>query len=287
MCDVVRRVVETVGPACEERDQRLIVKIPDDEIAIYGDVVRLCQVLVNLLQNAMKYSPERTTIEVTATAETGGVAVSVRDQGMGIESGLLDSVFELFTQSERTIERAQGGLGIGLTVVRSIVEMHGGSVEARSDGPERGSEFIVRLPIHRDAAPRAPADQSDGKIRPCKVLVVEDNVGSARTLAAMLERFWKHDIRVVHDGVAAIEAAEQFLPDLIFLDIGLPGLSGYDVAKRLREDPKFRQTKLIALTGYGQAEDRRRAHEAGFDEHWVKPISVASLYSLFRSMAEA
>ncbi|MBL9093465.1 MAG: response regulator [Planctomycetaceae bacterium] len=287
LSDVVRRAVETVGPACEERDQRLIVKIPDDEIAIYGDVVRLCQVLVNLLQNAMKYSPERTTIEVTATAETGGVAVSVRDQGMGIESGLLDSVFELFTQSERTIERAQGGLGIGLTVVRSIVEMHGGSVEARSDGPERGSEFIVRLPIHRDAAPRAPADQSDGKIRPCKVLVVEDNVGSARTLAAMLERFWKHDIRVVHDGVAAIEAAEQFLPDLIFLDIGLPGLSGYDVAKRLREDPKFRQTKLIALTGYGQAEDRRRAHEAGFDEHWVKPISVASLYSLFRSMAEA
>lgn len=283
LAEVVTRAVESVRPICDERRQSIVVALPERAVTLRGDVVRLCQVLVNLLQNASKYSPEGSQIDISAKLETGGVAISVRDRGVGIDPSLLPRVFDLFTQSERTIERAQGGLGIGLTVVRSIVEMHGGSVEARSDGPDRGAEFTVRLAVADDAAPAAV----DGpRLKPAdmprlKVLIVEDNVGAARTLAALMEKFWSHETRVVHEGLGAIDAAMEFAPDVIFLDIGLPGLSGYDVARRLREKPEFARTLIVALTGYGQAEDKRRSREAGFDEHLIKPVAAAALEPLF------
>jgi signal transduction histidine kinase/CheY-like chemotaxis protein len=283
LAEVVTRAVESVRPICDERRQSIVVALPERAVMLRGDVVRLCQVLVNLLQNASKYSPEGSRIDISAKLETGGVAVSVRDRGVGIDPSLLPRVFDLFTQSERTIERAQGGLGIGLTVVRSIVEMHGGSVEARSDGPDRGAEFTVRLAVADDAAPAtvAPPLLKPADMPRLKVLIVEDNVGAARTLAALVEKFWNHETHVVHDGLGAIDAADAFGPDVIFLDIGLPGLSGYDVARRLREKPEFARTLIVALTGYGQAEDKRRSREAGFDEHLIKPVAAAALEPLF------
>ncbi len=281
--DVVYRAVETVRPICDERQQALEVRLPDAPVPLYGDLVRLCQVLVNLLQNASKYSPPRSPITVEAELEPGGVAITVGDQGMGIEPALLPKIFDLFTQSARTIERAQGGLGIGLTVVRSIVEMHGGTVEVHSEGPERGAEFTVHLSLDKSEEPRSksPAAQPTGVIPRLRVLIVEDNVGSAQTLATLLERFWQHETLVEHDGLKAVEAAESFRPDVIFLDIGLPGLSGYDIARRLRDKPQFASTLLVALTGYGQSEDKRRSREAGFDEHLIKPAAAGALEPLF------
>ncbi|MBA4016627.1 MAG: histidine kinase [Pirellula sp.] len=281
--DVVYRAVETVRPICDERQQTLQVRMPDAPVPLYGDLVRLCQVLVNLLQNASKYSPPKTTIDVEAELEPGGVAVTVRDQGMGIEPALLPKIFDLFTQSARTIERAQGGLGIGLTVVRSIVEMHGGTVEVHSNGPEHGAEFTVHLSLDKlsELPAKSPAARPSGTVPRLRVLIVEDNVGSAQTLATLLERFWQHETLVEHDGLKAVEAAESFRPDVIFLDIGLPGLSGYDIARRLREKPQFASTILVALTGYGQSEDRRRSREAGFDEHLIKPAAAGALEPLF------
>lgn len=281
--DVVYRAVETVRPICDERRQSLHVLLPDAPVPLHGDLVRLCQVLVNLLQNASKYSPPHYPINVEAKLEPGGVAISVRDRGMGIESALLPKLFDLFTQSSRTIERAQGGLGIGLTVVRSIVEMHGGTVEVQSDGPERGAEFTVHLSLDGSGGQLShpPAAKPTAAVPRLRVLIVEDNVGSAQTLATLLERFWQHETLVEHDGLKAVEAAENFRPDVIFLDIGLPGLSGYDIARRLREKPQFASTILVALTGYGQSEDKRRSREAGFDEHLIKPAAAGALEPLF------
>ncbi|MGC3969474.1 MAG: ATP-binding protein [Pirellulales bacterium] len=284
LADVVRRAVETVRPICEERRQPINVSLPEKPVTLHGDLVRLCQVLVNLLQNASKYSPEGSPISVGASLERRGVAIFVRDRGMGIDAGLLPHVFELFTQSQRTIERAQGGLGIGLTVVRSIVEMHGGTVEARSEGPDHGSEFIVHLAADDAAAPvvKQPVAPPPKVVVPrLRVLIVEDNIGAAKTLAALMQKLWNHETLIVHDGLAAVDAAVEFRPDVIFLDVGLPGLSGYDVARRLREKPEFGRTLIVALTGYGQAEDKRRSREAGFDEHLIKPVAAASLEPLF------
>lgn len=281
--DVVYRAVETVRPICDERQQAIHVRLPDVPVPLYGDLVRLCQVLVNLLQNASKYSPPQSAIIIAAKLEPGGVAISVQDQGMGIEPALLPKIFDLFTQSARTIERAQGGLGIGLTVVRSIVEMHGGTVEVHSDGPERGAEFTVHLSLDRsiEHPSKSPAAKPTSTVPRLRVLIVEDNVGSAQTLATLLERFWQHETLVEHDGLKAVEAAESFRPDVIFLDIGLPGLSGYDIARRLRDKPQFAATLLVALTGYGQSEDKRRSREAGFDEHLIKPAAAGALEPLF------
>jgi PAS domain S-box-containing protein len=279
--DVLRRAVETTSPLFAQKHQKVELVLPPESITLNADEVRLCQVVSNLLHNASKYSPENTTVRVFVERESGGVAIHVRDEGMGIERELLPKVFDLFTQSDRSVERAQGGLGIGLTVVRSIVEMHGGTVEAQSDGPDRGSEFIVRIASETTTKVERRDEWKPGPVVPLKVLVVEDNVGSATTLAAMLRKFWKHDVAVAYDGISALEKAEEFAPQLVLLDIGLPGLSGYEVAKRLRERAKLRGTYLVALTGYGQSEDRRRSLEAGFDEHMVKPVSVKLLEQVF------
>ena len=197
---------------------------------------------------------------------------------------MLPRVFDLFTQADRTVARSQGGLGIGLTLVRSLVERHGGSVEAHSEGPGRGSEFVIRLPV---AAAEPAAERRDGDGRAAlgparvqrRVLVVDDNIDAARAFAEIVS-LWKHDVRVASNGAAALEMAKSYHPDVVLLDIGLPGMSGYQVAKQLRRQPEFAKTVLVAVTGYGQEEDRRRSREAGFNYHLVKPVAPDALYDL-------
>jgi CheY-like chemotaxis protein len=199
---------------------------------------------------------------------------------MGIEPELLPRIFELFTQSPRASDRSQGGLGVGLTLVESLVEMHGGSVTAESAGPGQGSQFTVRLPVcpppAADDPEPLPTDRTAGR----RVLVVDDNVGATRMLSVLLEKLGPHEVEVAHDGAAALEKAGRFRPDLVLLDIGLPGMDGFEVAGRLRQRDEFRDTLLVALTGYGQEKDRRKSMQAGFDEHVVKPPSVDLLQRL-------
>ena len=210
----------------------------------------------------------------------------VLDDGVGIDKDLLPRVFDLFTQSDRSVARSQGGLGIGLTLVRSLVERHGGRVEAFSEGPGRGSEFVVRLPALAGPATSEKEAATDGHSAAApaasvsrRVLVVDDNADAARTFAEIAS-LWKHDVRVTYTGAAALELAKSYHPDVVLLDIGLPGMSGYQVARLLRRQPEFAKTLLVAVTGYGQEEDRRRSREAGFNHHLVKPVAPDALHDV-------
>jgi two-component system CheB/CheR fusion protein len=238
----------------------------------------LTQVISNLLQNAAKFSRQAGRIWISSRREADEAVIRVRDAGAGIPAGLLPRVFDLFAQGDRTLERSQGGLGIGLTVVRRLVEMHGGRVSAHSAGPDKGSEFVVRLPIGRVADESRPAPGPPGGLgaAPRDVLVVDDNVDAAHS-TAMLLRAWGHRVRVAYSGQEALEAAEQAVPEVVLLDIGLPLINGYDVARRLREQERYANTVLAAVTGYGQAEDRRRSSEVGFDFHLTKPVDAVAL----------
>jgi CheY-like chemotaxis protein/anti-sigma regulatory factor (Ser/Thr protein kinase) len=255
---------------------------------VNADAARLGQVLANLLANAAKYTPAGGSIWLTAEPLADEIVVRVRDTGVGIERELLPHVFDLFVQADVSLERARGGLGIGLTIVRQLVQMHGGRVEARSDGPGRGSEFLVRLPQAAAMArgQGAPPSRRSSAAARLRVLVVEDNADSADTLAEIL-RLWGHQVRLVLDGPSAIEAAERFEPDVIVSDIGLPGISGLELARRFRRHPACGRVVLVALSGYGGDEDRRRAVEAGFDHHLVKPPDLAMLADLLDRVAES
>jgi PAS domain S-box-containing protein len=284
---IVNHAVETSRPLIDERRHQLIVAIPPEPARVEGDLTRLVQVVGNLLNNAAKYTDEGGHIWLEAAEEGDEAVIRVRDNGMGIPADLLPHVFALFTQADRSLDRSQGGLGIGLTLARHLVEMHGGRVEARSDGPGHGSEFIVRLPAMAPS-PAAGAKESIGeRVRPAsralKILVVEDNVDSAESMALLL-RFNGHEVRIAHDGPSALTMVSSFEPQVVLCDIGLPGMNGYEVAARLRERQAFKQTPLIALTGYGQEESRRRAKEAGFDHHLVKPIEPGALNTLLDSL---
>jgi PAS domain S-box-containing protein len=280
--DVVARAVETTRPLVEARGHSLSVEVRPGAPRFTADPVRLAQVIANLLNNAAKYTDPGGRITVRAGREGGEAVVRVRDTGVGIPVDVLPHVFELFTQAERTLDRAQGGLGIGLTLVKSLVEQHGGRVEAFSDGPGQGSEFVVRLPLPAEPEPAArtgtprPAAVAPSKRR---VLVVDDNADAADTLAMVLS-MRGYDVRVARDGPAALDTARQFLPQLVLLDIGLPGMDGYAVARALRADGRSGPLRLVALTGYGREEDRRRSAEAGFDDHVVKPIAPDELLQL-------
>jgi two-component system CheB/CheR fusion protein len=239
-------------------------------------------VLGNLLNNASKYTGEGGAVALDVRASEIEVEMSVTDDGVGIAPDMLPRVFDMFAQEDKTLDRAQGGLGIGLTLVRRLVELHGGSVEARSSGLGRGSQFLVRLPRLRlplplagEQAPSEPARSSDAR----RVLVVDDNVDSAQSTAMLLE-LAGHEVRVAHDGTGALAAAAQFRPDVVVMDIGLPGMSGYDVARHLRGRSETAGVLLIALTGYGQPEDAFRIKAAGFDHHLVKPASPEELAAL-------
>jgi CheY-like chemotaxis protein/anti-sigma regulatory factor (Ser/Thr protein kinase) len=258
------------------------------------DPVRLEQVVTNLLNNAAKYTEPGGHIRVALDTDGASARLRVRDTGIGIPATLLGQVFDLFTQGERGLDRSQGGLGLGLTLVRSLVQLHGGTVEVRSDGPGRGSEFSVTLPLAPAATleavalalPAAPAEAAvvptlNGR-RSCRLLVVDDNRDSADTLAE-LARIWGFEADTAYDGLAALQRAREWEPAFVFLDIGMPGLNGYEVARRLREEGRFQNTTLVALTGYGQAGDIERSWAAGFNHHLVKPVDVDELEKLLRS----
>jgi signal transduction histidine kinase/DNA-binding response OmpR family regulator len=284
---VVARAVETSRPLIDARKHELTVTLPPEPLRVRGDPVRLAQVLANLLNNAAKYTEEGGRISLTAQREEGEVVLRVADTGMGIPADMLLSIFELFTQVDRSLDRAQGGLGIGLTLAHKLVEMHGGRVQAFSAGPNQGSEFVVRLPLLIEEPLPAPANNGAGKLagkqRRCRVLIVDDNMDGARSLAMLLDLIG-HEVRTCYDGPSALVEVEEFLPEVVLLDIGLPGMDGFEVARRLREQPANSQTLLVALTGYGQAEDVRRSREAGFNHHLVKPADPEALMGLFASV---
>lgn len=279
---VVQHAVETSKPLIESAGHELTVRLPPEPMFLNADVIRLAQVLSNLLNNAAKYTEPGGKIWLTAERQGSDAVVSVRDTGVGIPSEMLPKVFEMFTQVDRSLERSQGGLGLGLSIVKHLAEMHGGSVEARSDGYGKGSEFQLRLPLALLRLAPPPGDacgDSEQTGRLCKVLVVDDNRGAAEMLEMML-RIMGHDTRTAHDGVQAVEAAATFLPDIVLLDIGLPKLNGYEVARRIREQPWGKSMTLIALTGWGQEDDKRKSMEAGFDHHLVKPVDPTFLEKL-------
>ena len=282
---IVERAVEGIRPLVDSRAHELTVQLPTDPIRLSADPTRLEQVVTNLLNNAAKYTMPGGHIRVAASLEGEEAVVRVRDNGIGVPPDVLERVFEPFVQTEGSLARSEGGLGIGLTLVRSLVEMHGGNVEAHSPGLGQGSEFVVRLPAHVpvEKAGSLPEPDVPFPARSLRVLVVEDNVDAAESLSALL-RLWGHEVRMVHDGLEAIDAAREQQPEVVLLDIGLPGLDGYEVAKRLRQDPAMDGALLVAMTGYGQPEDRRRSREAGIHHHFVKPVEPFVLRTLLSNL---
>ncbi len=281
LATVVARAVETAQPALDAEGHELTVSLPAEPLRLDGDLVRLAQVVSNLLHNAAKYTERGGKIALAAERRGDEAVLRVRDNGIGVSPELLPRIFDMFVQAERRTRDARGGLGIGLTLVRRLVEMHGGSIEARSDGPGTGSEFVVRLPLLPGAAtgdrpPVPAAGPPAGKPAPRRVLVADDNPDAADSLAMML-RLQGHDVRVAYGGRAALEQARSEAPDVALLDLGMPVLDGYELAKQFREDPCLRQVLLVAVTGWGQTEDRRRTQEAGFHHHLVKPVEAEAL----------
>jgi len=274
---VIHSAVETSRPLIEQFRHQLTVTLAPHAIPLDADPVRLAQVFSNLLNNSAKYTEPGGAIELTSAVDGDQAVVCIRDNGLGIPAEAMPRLFQMFSQVDRNLERAQGGLGIGLTLVRRLVEMHGGTVTAHSDGPGRGSEFTVRIPIVKEAAhdpvPEPTRSPVPGARR--RILVVDDNRDSAQSLSMMLE-LMGNETRIASDGLAAVETAIAFQPDLIFLDIGLPRLNGYEACQRIRA-ATGRQSFIVALTGWGQEEDRRRSQEAGFDHHLVKPVDIADL----------
>lgn len=285
---VVQAAVETSRPLIEQAEHELIVTLPSEAIYLDADLTRLAQVFLNLLNNAAKYSENGSQIALTAERDGNEVVVSVMDNGVGIPPEMLPKIFEMFTQVDHSIERSQGGLGIGLTLVKQLVEMHGGKVSAVSQGTQMGSEFIVRLPIGPERAESVPATNDEGRkplaTQPLRILVVDDNRDSAVSMGMMLEVL-AQTVRIAYDGEAAIAAVDDFRPDLILLDIGLPKINGYDVCRQVRQCSGGRDIVIIALTGWGQADDKRLSAEAGFNKHLVKPIDPVALREILRDVA--
>ena len=271
-----------------ERGQEVVPSYTRGALCVDGDPTRLEQVIVNLLTNAAKYTQRGGKIWVNAALENGEVVISIRDNGLGIDPAVIAEMFDLFAQGQRSIARSEGGLGLGLTISRTLVEMHGGQITARSGGEGQGSEFIVRLPAAAGAAPAdAPSHApQNGEYRAARVLVVDDHVDTALSLARLL-RARGHVVEIVHDGNAALDAGASFRPDVVLLDLGLPGMDGYAVAENLRRRESAPRPTIIAISGYGQEEDRRRSSEVGIDHHLVKPVSFAQLERLLTTGAAA
>jgi PAS domain S-box-containing protein len=280
---VIRSSLDTVQPLLLERRHRLTSAIAGESLLVNGDPMRLEQVLTNLLVNAAKYTDPGGDIFVTAQREASDVVIRVRDTGSGIDAILLPRIFDLFVQAHRRLDRSSGGVGVGLALVKSLVEFHGGSVNAFSAGPGKGSEFIVRLPAVEKASRLVGTAQDSGPKpagRPAlRVLIADDNADQADGLALLLQ-MEGDDVRISYDGPGVLEAARSFRPQVVLLDIGMPGLDGYQVARRLRESPETRGALLVAMTGWGQEEDVRRSWEAGFDHHLTKPFEPALIEKL-------
>ncbi|MBV8587735.1 MAG: response regulator, partial [Verrucomicrobia bacterium] len=285
---IVQSAIETSTPVIDAARHRLSVSLPIEELMLEGDPVRLAQVLSNLLNNAAKYTEEGGQIWLAAQREGSNVVISVRDNGIGIPGEMIPKIFDLFAQVDRSHSRDQGGLGIGLTLARSLIEMHGGTIQARSDGPDQGSEFVLRLPLVTEPSgtiPHRAWDESLGLVRPRCMFVVDDNRDSADTLA-MLLKFQGAEAYTANDGPTALEALHKYRPSIVLLDIGLPGMDGFEVAQRIRELKEYRDTILVALTGWGQEEDREKSKAAGIDYHLVKPDDLRTLQDLMASMPE-
>ncbi|MGH9369898.1 MAG: hybrid sensor histidine kinase/response regulator, partial [Vicinamibacterales bacterium] len=301
LSSALHHAVEAARPLCEGLNHELTVALPADPVYVDADPTRLAQIAGNLLNNACKFTPRGGHVWLTvvredasATDQAGGtstvapqVAIRVRDTGIGIAPDQLEHVFELFTQVDTSLERSLTGLGLGLTLVKTLTEMHGGTVEVSSAGLGQGSEFVVRLPIVPDAGTPASRPMTTGPAAttPLRILIVDDNRDSADMLAVLL-KFNGHETYTAHDGVAAVEAATTLQPDVILLDIGLPGLNGYEAARRIREQQRDNgRPFLVALTGWGQDEDRHRSKEAGFDAHVVKPVDDVVLGTLLAKLS--
>jgi len=281
VAEVAVKAIEMASPLLEQRAHALELDVPRRGLVVRGDATRLAQVVSNLLTNAAKYTPAGGRISVTAAAEGEAVILRVRDNGIGISPEVLGHIFDLFVQARQELDRAHGGLGLGLTIVRNLVQLHGGTVSAHSEGIGKGSEFVVRLPLAVRGRASAGGDEgtalvavSSGNGR--RVLVVDDNDDSAAMLAEAL-RLRGHDVRVAHDGPAALAVSATFHPEVAFLDIGLPVMDGYELAMRMRQVPGLAGVRLLALTGYGQESDSERARLAGFHQHLVKPLDLRQL----------
>ena len=280
---VIGAAVETSHPAIEQAGHELTVVVADEPIFVDADAARLAQVVSNLLNNSAKYTPQGGHVWLTVGRENGTAAVSVKDNGIGIPPAMLERVFEMFTQVDRTLEKTTGGLGIGLSLVRGLLKMHGGTIEARSDGEGMGSEFVVRLPVSKlVVAGSDRPNEPTSEVVPFalrRILVVDDNVDSADSLGQLLE-ILGNEVRTANDGEAGIAVAAQFRPDMVLMDIGMPKLNGYEAARRMRQHPWGRGMVLVALTGWGQEDDRKKSAAAGFDHHLVKPVDIDALTKL-------
>ena len=286
LAPVLRQALEACRPLADGMRHDLAVTLPAEPVYLQADAARLAQIFQNLVHNACKYTEPKGRIALNAERQGGDVVVTVKDTGLGIPPDKLATIFDMFTQVDASRERAQGGLGIGLTLVKRLVEMHDGTVEARSEGPGRGSEFVVRLPLlaeRPEAAPQATPAAKERAAVARRMLVVDDNVDSAESLTMLLQ-VSGHETHTAHDGLEAVAVAERFRPEVVLLDIGLPRLNGYDAARRIREQPWGKDMVLIALTGWGQEADRRKSKEAGFDLHMVKPVDLDALVRLLGSL---
>lgn len=285
LASVVYHAAEMCRPLAESANHEVSVTVPQEPIYLHADPVRLAEVFANLLNNACKYTEPGGKIWLHAERQGSDVVVTVKDNGVGIPPDRLGSIFEMFMQVDRSLERSQGGLGIGLTLVKRLVEMHGGSVEARSEGSGKGCEFVVRLPliVDRPKAHKRPDLTEKPQAAGRRILVVDDNQDSAESLA-MLLRIAGNETHTAYDGEDAIIAVEKFKPEVVLLDIGLPKLNGYDACRRIRQESWGKNIVLVALTGWGQEEDRRRSKDAGFDDHMVKPVDLAALTKLLASL---
>jgi CheY-like chemotaxis protein/anti-sigma regulatory factor (Ser/Thr protein kinase) len=275
LSEVVARALETVDPAITQKRHNVAVVSGRRPLAVNADPERLVQCLANILTNAAKYTPAGGEIRIACREEGDEAIVAVTDNGVGISSDLLPRVFDLFVQDERTLDRSQGGLGIGLSIVKRLVEMHDGTISASSEGVNQGSTFEIRLPLLRDTA--APSHARTPEIIAARrVLIVDDNEDAANTLGMIL-KLEGHETEIAYSGSDALERVTSFNPDVVLLDIGLPGLDGYTVAGRIRALPGQEHVRLVAMTGYGQDADRQRAMAAGFADHLVKPVDFAAL----------
>jgi CheY-like chemotaxis protein len=286
LASVVARAVETVQPALSRQGHALVLDVAEEPLYIDGDPTRLIQIVGNILNNAVKYTKPGGRIELAAGVRGEQIQIRIRDNGIGIEADLIPTVFNLFAQASRGDPGGQTGLGIGLALVKRLVELHGGDVEARSEGLGKGCEFTVRFPrLSAESLPvmLAPAAAAVGAGPQRRILVVDDNRDALESLARLLQLIG-HEVYQAPDGLQALALAAEKQPDLVMLDIGMPGMDGYEVARRIRAEPWGQPMVLVAVTGWGQESDRRRSREAGFDSHWVKPLDAQKLAALLSTL---
>jgi CheY-like chemotaxis protein len=278
LASIIHQAVEISRAHAEADSHRLQVDLPPSAIWLHGDAVRLAQVFSNLLNNACKFTEPGGQITISAERQRDDVAVTVADTGIGLAPEQLESIFEMFSQVDRRLERTRSGLGIGLTLVKRLVELHGGSIAARSAGLGRGSQFVVRLPVLADVAAREQTNPTQDRlaVSPKRILVTDDNQDAANTMATLL-RLNGHEVETTYDGAQAFQKAAAYRPEIMLLDIGLPGMNGYDVCRSIREQPWGKAIRIVALTGWGQDQDRDKAHAAGFDDHLTKPVDLQML----------